>query len=152
MHTRRSVLTTGGALLAGAAAAPLIGGGAEAATPRTRLTQFDYGDVTLLDGPLKRQFDATHVTLLALDEDALLKPYRAKAGMATPGPDFGGWYNASPRFDPPRDMHGFIPGHSFGQHVSALARFAAITGDRTTAAKVHRLVTGFRAHHHIEVL
>ena len=123
--------------------APMLGGSAQGSVPRGRLMQFDYGDVTLLDGPLKRQFDATHATLLALDEDALLKPYRKAAGQDAPGPDFGGWYNASPRFDPPRDMHGFIPGHSFGQHVSALARYAAITGDRKTAAKVHRLVAGF---------
>src|SRR5450755_1851622 len=67
-----------------------------------------YADVTLLDGPLLDQFRAQHATLLAMDEDALLKPYRTAAGLAAPGDDLGGWYNASTAFDPPRDMHGFI--------------------------------------------
>ncbi len=57
-----------------------------------------------------------------MDEDALLKPFRLAAGLPAPGGELGGWYNASPGFNPPADMHGFIPGHSFGQYVSSLAR------------------------------
>ena len=64
------------------------------------------------------------------------------AGAAA-APLIGGGAASSPRFDPPSDMHGFIPGHSCGQHVSALARCAAITGDRATREKVQRLVAGF---------
>lgn len=104
-----------------------------------------YANVTLLDGPLLDQFRAQHATLLAMDEDALLKPYRAAAGLAAPGEDLGGWYNASAAFDPPRDMHGFIPGHSLGQYISSLARAYAVTGDATTRQKVERLVAGYAA-------
>ncbi|HEY6453000.1 MAG TPA: beta-L-arabinofuranosidase domain-containing protein, partial [Steroidobacteraceae bacterium] len=102
-----------------------------------------YTDVTLLDGPLRDQFRAHHATLMAMDEDALLKPYRTAAGIAAPGEDLGGWYNSSSAFAPPRDMHGFIPGHSLGQYISSLARAHAITGDAATRQKVQRLVAGF---------
>ncbi|HKD20761.1 MAG TPA: beta-L-arabinofuranosidase domain-containing protein [Rhizomicrobium sp.] len=110
---------------------------------RTALTPADYGDVTLLDGPLREQFRAQHATLLAMDEDSLLKPFRAAAGLPTPGEDLGGWYTASPSFNPPADMHGYIPGHSFGQYVSSLARAYAVTGDAATREKVGRLLAGF---------
>ena len=104
-----------------------------------------YTDVTLLDGPMLDQFRAQHATLLAMDDDALLKPFRAAAGLPAPGDDLGGWYNRAADFNPPADMHGFIPGHSFGQYVSALARAHAITGDSATRQKVQRLVAGFAA-------
>src|SRR5271168_1133867 len=103
----------------------------------------DRADVTLLDGPMMDQFGAHHATLLSMDEDALLKPFRIAAGLAAPGEDLGGWYNASSSFNPPVDMHGFIPGHSFGQYVSGLARAHAVTGDDATRLKVQRLVAGF---------
>jgi DUF1680 family protein len=88
------------------------------------------------------QFRAQHATLLGMDEDALLKPYRVAARLAAPGADLGGWYNASASFNPPADMHGFIPGHSLGQYISGLARAYAITGDAKTREKVQRLVAG----------
>jgi hypothetical protein len=44
-------------------------------------SQFGYGDVELLEGPLREQFDANHAFYLGLDEDSLLKPFREKAGM-----------------------------------------------------------------------
>ena len=49
-------------------------------------------------------------------------------------------------FDPPKNMTGYIPGHSFGQYLSGLARAYAVTGDRSLhRQKVHRLVRGFAA-------
>jgi DUF1680 family protein len=117
-----------------AAAAPAI---------RPAIRPAAYAEVTLLDGPLLDQFRAQHTTLLAMDDDALLKPYRIAAGLPAPGEDLGGWYNASSSFDPPRDMHGFIPGHSLGQYISSLARAYAVTGDPATQQKVQRLVAGF---------
>jgi DUF1680 family protein len=139
--SRRSLLKTGGAFTA-ALAGPRAAWAAPAPSARA-LTPAGYGDVTLLDGPMLAQFRAQHATLLAMDEAALLKPFREAAGLPAPGENLGGWYNASAAFDPPADMHGFIPGHSFGQYVSGLARAYAVTGDRETAAKVRRLVEGF---------
>src|SRR5581483_4914312 len=80
---------------------------------------------------------------LNLDEDSLLKPFRQLAGLPAPGKDMGGWYSPSSKFDPPKDMTGYIPGHSFGQYLSGLARAYAVTGDKPTQAKVHRLVEHF---------
>ncbi len=140
--SRRSLLRLAGAAAAGAA---LPGRAREDVLPvsQARLVPARYGDVALRDGPLREQFLAQRAALLAMDEDALLKPFRAAAGMAAPGAALGGWYNASPSFDPPADMHGFIPGHSFGQYVSSLARAFAVTGDEATRQKVRRLVAGF---------
>src|ERR1700761_5282993 len=104
-----------------------------------------YADVTLGEGPLLNQFRAQHATLLAMDDDALLKPFRSAAGLPAPGPDLGGWYNEASSFNPPADMHGYIPGHSFGQYVSSLARAYAVTGDEPTRAKVARLIEAYGA-------
>ena len=141
--SRRSVLKSSGIgaamILSGRATADSTGPLSDAPV----LTPAAYGDVVLLDGPMLAQFQAQHATLLAMDEDALLKPFREAAGLAASGGDLGGWYNASPEFNPPTDMHGFIPGHSFGQYVSGLARAYAITHDDATRQKVARLVAGF---------
>jgi hypothetical protein len=107
------------------------------------LSQFGYDDVELLDGPMRRQFDANHALFLAIDEDMLLKPFRQRAGLPAPGEDMGGWYDNSLDFDPHGDFHGFIPGHSFGQYLSGLARAYAVTGWKPTQAKVQRLVRAF---------
>jgi DUF1680 family protein len=109
----------------------------------TKLDQFPYDAVELLDGPMKDQFQANHEFFLALDEDSLLKPFRQKAGLPAPGEDMGGWYSWSDEFDPPNNMTGYIPGHSFGQYLSALARDYAATHNKATQAKVFRLVRGY---------
>lgn len=109
----------------------------------TRLEQFNYGDVQLLEGPMLEQFRANHAFYLALNEDSLLQPFRQKAGLPAPGEPMGGWYSWSKDFDPPKNMTGYIPGHSFGQYLSGLARAYAITGDDATRQKVIRLVRGF---------
>ena len=109
----------------------------------TRLDQFGYGDVELLPGPMLDQFNRNHRFFMNLSEDALLKPFRQAAGMPAPGEDMGGWYSWSKDFDPPRNLTGYVPGHTFGQYVSGLARAYAVTGDRATQEKVHRLVAEY---------
>jgi hypothetical protein len=112
-------------------------------TVTTKLTQFNYADVQLLEGPMLDQFNTNHAFFLALNEDSMLKPFRQRAGLPAPGEDMGGWYSWSKDFDPPRNMTGYVPGHSFGQYVSGLARAYAITCHQPTQEKVHRLVRGF---------
>ena len=109
------------------------------------LSQFDYSEVQLLDGPMLEQFNRNHAFFLALDDDRLLKPFRQKAGLPAPGEDMGGWYSFSDQFDPPKNMTGYIPGHTFGQYLSGLARAYAATGSKPTQEKVQRLVQGFAA-------
>jgi len=107
------------------------------------LSVFDYAQVQLLDGRLREQFDHNHDVFLHLDEDALLKPFRQREGLPAPGPDMGGWYDNADDFSPPENFHAFIPGHSFGQYLSGLARAYAVTGSSATQEKVHRLVKAF---------
>jgi uncharacterized protein len=116
---------------------------ASAAAITPPLSQFDYSQVQLLEGPLRSQFEHNHDLFLNLDEDALLKPFRQREGMSAPGPDMGGWYDDSDDFDAKDNFHAFIPGHSFGQYISALARAYAVTGSKPTQEKIHRLVRGF---------
>jgi uncharacterized protein len=104
---------------------------------------FDYKQVELLEGPMRRQFDTNHEFFLRMDEDRLLKPFRQLAGLPAPGPDMGGWYDVDPAFNGTGSFHGFVPGHSFGQYMSGLARAYAATGSKPTREKIHRLVRGF---------
>jgi hypothetical protein len=138
--SRRHFLALSAAALAArptrGAAAPEI-----AVSPSIRL--FDYGQIELLEGPMRRQFDANHAFFLRMDEDRLLKPFRQTAHQKAPGDEMGGWYDQDPAFNGKGSFHGFIPGHSFGQYLSGLARAYAVTGDSGTREKVRRLVQGF---------
>jgi DUF1680 family protein len=135
-----AALTAGLALMRKAKAVPANGD----VNPRSlRLNQFSYADIQLLDGPMLEQFRHNHKLFLNLSNDSLLKPFRQITGMAAPGEDMGGWYSPSDKFDPPKDMTGYVPGHSFGQYLSGLSRAYAVTGDKATQEKVRRLVRGF---------
>jgi hypothetical protein len=112
-----------------------------AITPQ--LSVFGYSQVQLLDSPFRRQFDQNHDLFLHLDEDAMLKPFRQREGLAAPGPDMGGWYDNADDFAPMENFHAFIPGHSFGQYLSGLSRAYAVTGSKATQEKISRLVSGY---------
>jgi len=99
------------------------------------LQQFEYSSVDFPDGPQQTQLEQTHSILMGLSEDSLLKPFRDREGLPAPGDELGGWYDTS----------AFAPAAQFGQWVSALARFYAITRDPATRAKVDRLVQGYAA-------
>jgi hypothetical protein len=115
-----------------------------AATPGSvALDELGYGDVVLLDGRARKQAQQTLDAVIGMDDDALLRPFRAAAGMAVSGPALGGWYDADPSFDPPGNLTGYIPGHSFGQYLSALARGYAVSGDQRARQKVERLVAAY---------
>src|SRR5271169_3143813 len=107
------------------------------------LQTFDYGDVTLNRGLHQQQLNNTHAVLMALNEDGLMKPFRAMSGLPAPGEDLGGWYMYKPDYDYRKDSAGLCPGGTFGQWVSALARYYAITGDPATREKVLRLNRAF---------
>ena len=105
-----------------------------------------HGQVRLGPGPMREQLRHQHRLFMALDEDRLLKPFRSRAGLPAPGEDMGGWYDDSDEFhiDPDdwstANWHGYIPGHSFGQYLSGLARIHAAEGDPATRQRVERLV------------
>lgn len=145
--SRRSFLKTASAASAAAYAARVLPVQAAsdrgAVAVRTPLTPFAYSEIELLDSPLKRQFEENHARFLNLDDDRLLKVFRQAAGLPAPGEDMGGWYDLTGFSLVRNDFHGFVPGHSFGQYLSALARAYAVTGSEPTRAKVNRLVKGY---------
>jgi DUF1680 family protein len=147
-HSRRRFLKASAAAAASAWAVRYARGATAAADKpaaiKPALDQFGYGEVTLLEGPLRAQFDRNHAFYRALNNDSLLKPYRQRAGLPAPGEDMGGWYSWQPLSDINKSPNnGFAPGHSFGQYLSGLSRDYAATGDKATQQKVHELVEGF---------
>jgi len=70
---------------------------------------------------------------MSLNEDSLLRPFRYLADLPAPGFELGGWYSSNDR----------DPGHAFGQWISALSRYHAITGDEKTKEKVFRLLDSY---------
>lgn len=103
------------------------------------LIEFGYGDVSITSDLHEAQLRETHDVLMSLSEDSLLKPFRQMAGQPAPGADLGGWYNYDPNYDWHKDDAGFAPAATFGQWISALARYHAITGSVETRDKVLRL-------------
>src|SRR5438552_11250320 len=95
--SRREFLKTAGAAAA-ASVLPSRVSRADGAIPAP-LQEFGYNEVELLEGPLRHQFDTNHSFYGAMDEDALLKPFREKAGVPAPGEDMGGWYSWAPLSD-----------------------------------------------------
>src|ERR1700690_3943312 len=128
---RRDLLKAGALLVGGAATGAIcsrLAWPAESrapADPQMPLNELGYSQVTFAPGPLERQTHENHQLLLNLDEDALLRPFRQRAGLPAPGRDLGGWY----------DTYAFAPGATFGQWMCALSRYYAIDGDEPTRAK-----------------
>jgi uncharacterized protein len=136
MMNRREFINTAGI----SAAALLCGGKAHAGESNPArsfehgqpLQQFRYDQIKFLGGIHQAQFEQTHSVLMGLDEDALLRPYRRRVGLAAPGCDLAGWYGS--------DAFG---AETFGQWISALSRSFAITNDQEICTKVERLVRAF---------
>jgi DUF1680 family protein len=133
---RREVLKAGALLVCGGAfnaagvrRAPAL------EPPPAPLAELRYSQVTFDPGPLHTQARENHRLVMNLDEDALLRPFRQRAGLPAPGPTLGGWY----------DTYGFAPGATLGQWICALTRYYAAGGDEPTRAKVLRLVRAYAA-------
>ena len=139
--SRRRLLQSASIAAAGTVAGfnPLSHLWAEGGSSTAPLTEFAYGDV-LLSSPLhETQLQETVSVLMGLSDDSLLKPYREMAGMPAPGEELGGWYLYNPDYDYKKQDAGLAPGATFGQWVSALARYSAITGSNDAREKVFRL-------------
>jgi uncharacterized protein len=135
--TRRDFVRLTAGLAAAGGAAPCAA--IARAYTTAPLAEVSYGDVTIDSAPHRAQLANTQEVLMSLSEDSLLKPFRQMAGQPAPGEDLGGWYNYDPDYDWHRDDAGFAPGATFGQWVSALCRYHAITGSQAAREKVLRL-------------
>ncbi len=136
--------------LLGAAAAPYAAGAVNAGAasaakpakePEVHLEAFEYQDVRLLDGMLKKQFTTTRDYFYDISDDNLLKGFRARAGLPAPGKDLGGWYSGGNTYlgCPVWARGDFY--HTFGQYLSGMARMARATNDQALHAKaVHLMV------------
>lgn len=94
------------------------------------LEPFEFGEVSLGDGMLRREQDEIREYYQRVPNDDLLKGFRMRAGRDAPGVDPGGWYS--------RDIFCV-----FGQLVSGLARLAAAAGNPACKDKVNALVDGW---------
>jgi len=130
---RREALKAGTLLVCGGAFATAGIRRALAVDTRAPLDELRYAQVKFEPGPVERQLRENHQLVLNLDEEALLRPFRQRAGLPAPGADLGGWY----------DTYAFAPAATFGQWMCALARYYAAGGDEPTRAKVLRLVRAF---------
>lgn len=101
----------------------------------TLLNQVAYAQVELSPGPTQRQFEETHEVLLNLSDNGLLRPFRFREGLPTPGDELGGWYSTD----------GFAAACPYGQWMSALARMYSVTRDQATYNKIDRMIRGYAA-------
>lgn len=146
--SRRTFLGQG-AGLACACGLPAFSARAATAAAEPALKTLAYDQVRLSPSKLLDQLESQHRLFMGLDDDRLLKPFRQRAGQDAPGEDMGGWYDNSADFHidvkdwSTANWHGYIPGHSFGQYLSGLSRYVAITGDTATRDKVAGLVKAY---------
>ena len=94
------------------------------------LEPFNYRDVRLHEGLLKRQYDATRDYYFNIPDDDILKSFRLKAGLPAPGNDLGGWNLMEPY-------------EHIGQWMSAMARMYRVSGDQAMLDKAVRLMSGW---------
>ena len=95
--------------------AMLLMAGSIQAQDRLYADEFPLGDVTLLDGPLKKARDLNIQVLLKYDNDRLLAPYLKEAGLQPKGKSYPNWDG--------------LDGHVGGHYLTAMAINAA-TGSK----------------------
>ena len=93
-------------------AAAMVAGNAQ---EKLYADEFPLGDVTLLDGPLKKARDLNIETLLKYDCDRLLAPYRKEAGLEPRAKTYPNWDG--------------LDGHVGGHYLTAMAINAATGND-----------------------
>jgi len=88
--------------------------------------EFPLGDVTLLNGPLKKARDLNVQTLLKYDCDRLLAPYRKEAGLEPRAKTYPNWDG--------------LDGHVGGHYLTAMAMNAA-TGDAECRRRMEYMIS-----------
>ena len=93
----------------------------------TLLEPFDYSGVRLLDGPLKKQYQAARDYYYQVPNDDILNGFRQRVGLSAPGRGLGGWCQ--------RDA-----GEVLGQWLSGMSRMYKATGDTAILEKATYLM------------
>lgn len=91
------------------------------------LESFNLEGVILKDCHFKKQFDEIFTFYLDIPDDSLLYGFRERAGLKATGKSLGGWYKL--------DF-----GNTFGQLLSAFARYYSITKDKRFLRKIENLL------------
>ena len=107
----------------------LMAGGMQA-QDRLYADEFSLGDVTLLDGPLKKARDLNVSVLLKYDNDRLLAPYLKEAGLTPKGKSYPNWDG--------------LDGHVGGHYLTALAINAA-TGSKECKERMEYWISELQA-------
>ena len=100
------------------------------AQDRLYADEFPLGDVTLLDGPLKKARDLNIKVLLQYDCDRLLAPYLKEAGLTPKGKSYPNWDG--------------LDGHVGGHYLTALAINAA-TGSEECRQRMDYFISELQA-------
>ena len=108
----------------------LLSGGSMLAQDRLYADEFPLGDVTLLDGPLKKARDLNIKTLLQYDVDRLLAPFLKEAGLTPKKPSFPNWDG--------------LDGHVGGHYLTAMAINAA-TGSEECRKLMEYMISELQA-------
>lgn len=104
--------------------------GTVCAQDRLYADEFPLGDVTLLEGPLKKARDLNINTLLKYDCDRLLAPYLKEAGLTPKGKSYSNWDG--------------LDGHVGGHYLTAMAINAA-TGDKECQKRMEYFISELQA-------
>ena len=104
--------------------------GTVCAQDRLYADEFPLGDVTLLEGPLKKARDLNINTLLKYDCDRLLAPYLKEAGLTPKGKSYPNWDG--------------LDGHVGGHYLTAMAINAA-TGDKECLKRMEYFISELQA-------
>ena len=108
----------------------LLAAGSIMAQDRLYADEFSLGDVTLLDGPLKKARDLNIKTLLQYDCDRLLAPYLKEAGLAPKAKSYPNWDG--------------LDGHVGGHYLTAMAINAAM-GDEACKERMEYFISELQA-------
>ena len=108
----------------------LLTAGSIQAQDRLYCDEFPLGDVTLLDGPLKKARDLNIKTLLQYDCDRLLAPYLKEAGLTPKAKSYPNWDG--------------LDGHVGGHYLTAMAINAA-TGDKACRERMEYFISELQA-------
>ena len=94
--------------------AVILTGFSASAQDKLYSNEFPFGDVTLLDGPLKTARDLNLEVLMKYEVDRMLAPYRKEAGLEMKAKPYPNWDG--------------LDGHIAGHYLSAMAMNYAATG------------------------
>ena len=109
----------------------LLSVGSIEAQNRLYADEFPIGDVTLLDGPLKKARDLNIQTLLQYDCDRLLAPYLKEAGLTPKAKAYPNWDG--------------LDGHVGGHYLTAMAINAAATGNAECRRRMEYMISELQA-------